>query len=92
MKDYSKKIKPLNDLLKGYYTNSKEKGKSKVKPPPWKWGDEESKAFENIKVKLTSPPILAYADFDKPLFYTRMRQQMVWEQFATSIRTVRRGL
>ena len=66
VKDYSKIVKPLNDLLKGHSTNTKEKGKSKVKPPPWRWGDEESQAFENIKVKLTTPPILAYADFDKP--------------------------
>jgi hypothetical protein len=66
VKDYSKIVKPLNDLLKGHSTNTKENGKSKVKPPPWRWGDEEYQAFENIKIKLSSPPILAYADFDKP--------------------------
>ena len=64
VKDYSKIVKPLNDLLKGHSTI---KGKTgKAKPPPWRWGDDESEAFETIKQKLMSPPILAYADFDKP--------------------------
>lgn len=64
VRDYSKIVKPLNDLLKGHSTN---KGKSgKKKPTAWRWGDEESKAFECIKEKLMSPPILAYADFDQP--------------------------
>ena len=61
--NYSKIAKPLNDLLKGHSTN---KGKSKVKPPPWKWGDDEQEAFEQLKERLSSPPILAYADFDQP--------------------------
>lgn len=64
VKDYSKIAKPLNDLLKGHSTN-KGKSKSKVKPPPWKWGSDEEKAFHLLTEKLSSPPILAYADFDK---------------------------
>ena len=64
VKDYSKIVKPLNDLLKGHSTIKGKPGKTK--PPPWRWGDDESEAFETIKQKLMSPPILAYADFDKP--------------------------
>lgn len=29
------------------------------------WGDEQQEAFQQLKGRLSSPPILAYADFDK---------------------------
>jgi hypothetical protein len=61
--NYSKIAKPLNDILKVHSTN---KGKPKVKPPPWEWGNEKQEAFEQLKERLSSPPILAYADFDQP--------------------------
>lgn len=63
VQNYSKIVKPLNDLLKGHST---QKGKPKGKPPDWKWGQEEEEAFQLIKERLSSPPILAYADFDVP--------------------------
>ena len=40
--------------------------KSKTKPSPWHWGDQEERAKSIIIEKLTSPPILAYADFTLP--------------------------
>ena len=64
VKDYSKLVKPLNDLLIGHPTNKA--SKAKRKKVPWVWGYEQQVAFESIIAKLTSPPILAYADFKKP--------------------------
>ncbi len=69
VKDYAKIVKPLNDLLIGHQTN-KVKGKkgvkSKSKPTPWSWGDAEQRAFDTVVDKLTSPPVLAYADYSLP--------------------------
>ena len=69
IRDYSKIVKPLNDLLVGHCTHKspdqKKKKKKKVSVP-WQWGDAQQIAFYTIKDKLSSPPILAYADFSKP--------------------------
>ena len=64
-------MKPLNDLLVGHPTNLKalsteEKKKKKKKGTPWQWGEAQQCAFDILKQKLSSPPILAYADFNKP--------------------------
>ena len=32
----------------------------------WKWTETEQRAFECIKEKHTTPPILGYADYRKP--------------------------
>ena len=32
---------------------------------PWIWGPEQQQAFDLIIEKLTSPPVLAYADYSK---------------------------
>jgi hypothetical protein len=52
VKDFSKTAKPLNELLK------KEKG--------FEWGEIQQKAFEELKQKLTSTPVLSLPDFSKP--------------------------
>ena len=44
----------------------KNKKKSSV---PWKWGDAQKVAFNTLKEKLSSPPILAYADFSKSFIF-----------------------
>ena len=68
-KNYACIVKPLNDLLIGHPTNpgvdqkKKKKKKSKV---PWQWGEPQQVAFDMIKEKLASPPVLAYADFQRP--------------------------
>ena len=42
---------------------SKKKKKTSV---PWEWGEAQQCAFNTLKEKLYSPPVLAYADFSKP--------------------------
>ena len=42
---------------------SKKKKKTSV---PWEWGEAQQCAFNTLKEKLSSPPVLAYADFSKP--------------------------
>ena len=41
------------------------KGKKTKAATPWIWGPEQQQAFDLIIEKLTSPPVLAYADYSK---------------------------
>ena len=71
IKDYARIVKPLNDLLVGHptHTSDKQKKKNKKKKKgiaPWQWGPTQQSAFNTIKEKLSSPPVLSYADFSKP--------------------------
>ena len=52
-------------LLAILHIQSKKKKKYK-KISPWQWGPAQQCAFDTIKEKLSSPPVLAYADFSKP--------------------------
>ena len=63
--NYSQIMKPLNSLLVGHPTNKK-KGKKQKSATPWSLGPEQQTAFDTIIEKLTTPPILAYADYSKP--------------------------
>ena len=40
--------------------------KKKRKVIPWQWGDAQQCAFNILKEKLSSLPVLAYADFNQP--------------------------
>ena len=67
IKDYAKIVKPLNDLLVGHPTNKHDMStKKKKKTVPWQWGKHQQDAFDSLKLKLSTPPVLAYADFTKP--------------------------
>ena len=67
IKNYAKIAKPLNDLLVGHSTIKDAQGKKKKKKvAPWQWGSAQQTAFNILKEKLSSPPVLAYADFSKP--------------------------
>ncbi|KAL5013852.1 hypothetical protein ScPMuIL_008122, partial [Solemya velum] len=65
VKDYAKIVKPLNDLLIGHPTDKKCK-KSKKGKTPWAWREQQQRAFDTVIEKLTSAPVLAYADFKRP--------------------------
>ena len=64
IKGFSQITKPLNDLLIGHPTNKASKSKNKA--TPWKWGPDQQSAFDLLLKCLSTPPILAYADFSKP--------------------------
>lgn len=67
VKDYAKIAAPLHALTNGPRDRKRKKQKKEVDlAPNWRWTAECEQAFETIKQKLTSPPILAYADFSKP--------------------------
>ena len=58
--------RPLNDLLVGHPTNPEAKNKKSAKPTPFVWGEDQQKSFEIIIDRLTSPPVLGYADYQLP--------------------------
>ena len=60
VKDFAKKAKPLNLLLPPTRTKDK---RIDVK---WHWGQEEQAAFTTLINNLSSPPILAFANFSLP--------------------------
>ena len=67
IKDYAKIVKPLNDLLVGHPTHKPVSRKKRKKSLVlWEWGEAQQSAFNTLKEKLSSPPVLAYADFSKP--------------------------
>ena len=62
IKDFSKIIKPLNELLP---PTSVKKGQ-KMPKKEWKWTEKEQAIFDHLKELLSSPPILAYPNFTQP--------------------------
>ena len=63
VKDFSKVTKPLTDILPPTATKKKVK---KKQCQEWNWGQEQEDTFNKLKEILTSPPILAYPEFQKP--------------------------
>ena len=63
---------PLNKLFKGHTNKRKFHGKTNAKSKsnadatPWTWGEDQQQAFQDIKSALTTPPCLAYPDFQQP--------------------------
>ncbi|XP_073360461.1 uncharacterized protein [Aegilops tauschii subsp. strangulata] len=51
MKDFSTIAAPMNELLK--------------KDTPFQWGDAQDKSFQELKMRLTSAPLLSLPDFGK---------------------------
>ena len=63
-KYYARIARPLNDLLIGHNTAKKDKAKkAKAKKTLFDWTDSQQRAFETLKEQLTSPPVLAYANY-----------------------------
>ena len=69
---FSREAKPLTELTGGTRRKSKKKGnKPAPATKPWHWGPEQEKAFQTLKEKLVSPPILGYPDYGRPfILYT----------------------
>ena len=51
IKDFARLLRPISDLVK--------------KDQSWVWGDEQQNAFDNIKIYLTSSPILQLPDYNR---------------------------
>ena len=68
VKGFAAIARPLNDLLVGLDTNPKASRKKKTskKQVLFEWSEEHQQSFETLIDKLTSPPVLAYADCRLP--------------------------
>ena len=68
VKSFSQLAKPLTDLMPP--PTKKKKGRKlpvkQTSAKKWTWGEEQETAFQQLKEKLVTAPILAYADYDKP--------------------------
>jgi len=65
VKDFSKIVKPLNEVMPDPTKSKKGAKKTKV-AREWKWGPEQETAFQSVKQLLSSPPVLGYADYSSP--------------------------
>lgn len=75
VKDFARIKAPLNSLVKGHNTHrgkTPRREKKLIKAVPWIQSEKEMEAFETIKEKLTSSPVLGYVDYDysKHLYVT----------------------
>ena len=75
VKDFSQKVKPMYDLLKGKVTGKVGKGKKGEKPgqrynskEKIEWGDVQQKVLDEMISQLMSPDVIAFPDFNIPFF------------------------
>ena len=69
---FAKWANPLHDLIRPIATKKKRAGtrllplSSDQQLPPFKWDSQHQESFDRLKDALTSSPILAYPNYDKP--------------------------
>ena len=74
VRDFSRKVKPLYDLLKGKSTAKKGKGQKTRSGQSYdarekiEWDDERQRVVEEMIDHLKSPEVMAYPDFKAPFF------------------------
>lgn len=68
IQNFSEIARPLIDVMA---TGKKLRG-NQAQSTEWIWGKEQIAAFEALKGKLTTPPILGYSDFSLPFELHRM--------------------
>lgn len=66
IQNFSKISRPLSDLIVEPTKKARRKSKNSFKPDKWEWGKDQETAFNLLKDKLTSFPVLGYPDFSKP--------------------------
>ena len=66
VRNFSVIARPLNDLLCGDSLCRKKSKKNCTSQVPWNWGEEQEKAFCELKKRLISPPILSHPDYTLP--------------------------
>ena len=71
VRNFARIAKPLTDLLGGF-DNRERKERGNRSPgsiswaEQWRWGEEQRRDSSALKEYLTTPPVLAYADYTKP--------------------------
>jgi hypothetical protein len=63
IKDFSKITRLLAELIP--HPTTKKGPRKKGSTKEWRWTEKEQEIFDQLKITLSSPPILAYPDFDK---------------------------
>ncbi|XP_046553307.1 uncharacterized protein LOC124262803 [Haliotis rubra] len=63
VQDFSKIARPLSELMPKCATK---KSRSKTSQTAWNWGPAQEEAFQELKNRLSSPPVLGFADFSRP--------------------------
>ena len=53
VKDFAKIAKPLHEMMR--------------KETKWSWGERQQKAFEELKVRFTTEPVLVTPDLDREM-------------------------
>ena len=72
IKNFSQQAKPIYDLLKEENGKVGEKKNVRSSRNPVQWTSEHQKALESLIDQITSPPILAYPEYDAPFIVTQM--------------------
>ena len=65
IKDFAKIARPLHEMTR--------------KENKWNWGERQQKAFEELKERFITEPVLVTPDLDKEM--RQIRQILLWEKY-----------